>query len=168
MPGPCLLPGRLKSPDMARRKSQSPRSGALRTQRQLRVGELLRHVLVDILGRGELRDPDLLGTSVTVTEVRVSPDLRNATAFVMPLGGNRTDEVVAALGRATPYLRRMIGQSVTMKYNPALSFVADQAFDEGSKIEGILRSPKVSRDLEPPDDELQDSQDQDEGARNGA
>ena len=167
MPRPVLLPGRLKSPDMAKRKSQSPRSGPLRSQRQLRVGELLRHVLVDILGRGELRDPDLVGASVTVTEVRVSPDLRNVAVFVMPLGGDRTEEVVAALGRATPYLRRMIGQSVTMKYNPALSFVADQAFDEGSKIEGILRSPKVSRDLETRDDEFQAGQDPDAGARNG-
>ena len=153
---------------MAKRKSQSPRSGPLRTQRQLRVGELLRHVLVEILGRGELRDPDLVGASVTVTEVRVSPDMRNAAVFVMPLGGSRTEEVVAALGRATPFLRRMIGQSVTMKYNPALKFLADQAFDEGSKIEGILRSPTVSRDLEILDDELQDYQDQDEDARNGA
>jgi ribosome-binding factor A len=94
--------------------------------------------------------------------------LRNAAVFVMPLGGSRTEEVVAALGRAAPYLRRMIGQSVTMKYNPALSFVADQAFDEGSKIEGILRSPQVSRDLPAPDDELQDRQDQDEATRDGA
>jgi ribosome-binding factor A len=129
---------------------------------------MLRHVLVEILGRGELRDPDLSGTSVTVTEVRVSPDLRNATAFVMPLGGNRTDEVVAALGRATPYLRRMIGQSVTMKFNPALSFVADQAFDEGAKIESILRSPKVSGDLEASDDEPEDHRERDEGPHNGA
>ena len=133
--------------EMARRKSQSPRSGAQRSQRQLRVGELLRHVLVEILGRGDLRDPDLAGTSLTITEVRVSPDLRNAAVFVMPLGGTGTDEVVAALRRAAPYLRRMIGQSVSMKYNPALTFIADQAFDEGSKIEGILRSPEVSRDL---------------------
>ena len=153
---------------MAKRKRQSPRSGSLRTQRQLRVGELLRHVLVEIFGRGELRDPDLVGASLTVTEVRVSPDLRNAAVFVMPLGGSRTEEVVAALGRATPYLRRMIGQSVTMKYNPTLKFLADQVFDEGTKIEGILRSPTVSRDLEIPDDELQDYQDQDEDARNGA
>lgn len=152
---------------MAKRKTQSPRSGPGRSQRQLRVGELLRHVLVDIIGRGELRDPDLAGASVTVTEVRVSPDLRNAAVFVMPLGGGRTDEVVAALGRAAPYLRRMIGQSVTMKYNPALSFMADRAFDEGAKIEDILRSPEVSRDLGA-SDEIQDHQDQDEGAQDGA
>lgn len=152
---------------MARKRSQSPRSGSTRSQRQLRVGELLRHVLVDILGRGELRDPDLAGASVTVTEVRVSPDLRNATAFVMPLGGSRTEEVVAALRRATPYLRRMIGQSLTMKHNPALSFVADQAFDEGARIESILRSPAVSRDLAPLDDDLQQSGDRDQGAGNG-
>jgi ribosome-binding factor A len=163
-----LAPGRLKNPDMAKKRSPSPRSGSTRSQRQLRVGELLRHVLVEILGRGELRDPDLAGASVTVTEVRVSPDLRNATAFVMPLGGSRTEEIVAALGRATPYLRRMIGQSVAMKHNPALSFVADQAFDEGSRIESILRSPAVSRDLAPQDDELQKSGDRGEGVRNGA
>jgi len=156
--------GLAKELDMAKRKSQSPRSGSLRTQRQLRVGELLRHVLVDVLGRGDLRDPDLVGTSVTVTEVRVSPDLRNATVFVMPLGGNRTEEIVAALGRATPYLRRLIGKSVTMKHNPALSFVADFAFDEGSKIEGILRSPTVSRDLSEPEDDSQNPGDLDEGA----
>lgn len=128
----------------------------------------MRHVLVDILGRGELRDPDLIGASVTVTEVRVSPDLRNAAVFVMPLGGTRTDEVVAALGRAAPYLRRMIGQSVTMKYNPSLSFMADQAFDEGSKIEGILRSPAVSRDLERSDDGGEDRLDEDDRPRDGA
>lgn len=132
---------------MARHKPQSTRNGSARSQRQLRVGELLRHVLVDILGRGELHDPDLAGASITVTEVRVSPDLRNAAVFVMPLGGGRTDEVVAALGRAAPYLRRMIGQSITMKYNPALSFLPDRAFDEGAKIDSILRSPEVSRDL---------------------
>ncbi|MDA0653263.1 MAG: 30S ribosome-binding factor RbfA [Proteobacteria bacterium] len=153
---------------MAKRRTQSPRSGSLRTQRQLRVGELLRHILVEILGRGELRDPDLVGASVTVTEVRVSPDLRNAAVFVMPLGGNRTEEVVVALSRATPYLRRMIGQSVTMKYNPALSFMADKAFDEGSKIETILSSPTVSRDLRPSNDDYPDREDQDESPRNGA
>ena len=162
------MPGPAKELDMAKRKPQSSRSGSLRTQRQLRVGELLRHVLVDIFGRGELRDPDLAGTSVTVTEVRVSPDLRNATVFVMPLGGNKIEEVVAALGRATPYLRRMIGQSVTMKHNPALNFVADTAFDEGSKIENILRSPTVSRDLDEREGDSQNSEDQDEGAQNGA
>jgi ribosome-binding factor A len=156
---------------MAKRKSQAPRSGFLRSQRQLRVGELLRHILVEIIGRGELRDPDLIDVSVTVTEVRVSPDLRNATVFVMPLGGGRTDEVVVALGRATPYLRRHIGKSVTMKYNPALKFVADEAFDEGSKIEGILRSSNVAPDLAATTEasEEQDEQDgQDESAGNGA
>lgn len=153
---------------MTKRKNQSPRNGSLRTQRQLRVGELLRHILVDVLGRGELRDPDLVGTSVTVTEVRVSPDLRNATVFVMPLGGSRTEEVVAALGRARPYLRRLIGQSLTMKYNPALSFVADQAFDEGSKIETILRSPVVSRDLSDTDGDSQGADEPEDGDGNGA
>ncbi len=128
-------------------KNHSRRGRGERTQRQLRVGELIRHVLVGILARGDLRDPDLAGLSITVTEVRVSPDLRNAAVFVMPLGGARTAEVVTALGRAAPYLRRSIAQSVTMKYLPALSFVADTAFDQSARIDHILRSPDVSRDL---------------------
>ena len=152
---------------MAKRKAQTSRSGSVRTQRQLRVGELLRHVLVDILGRGDLRDPDLAGTSVTVTEVRVSPDLRNATVFVMPLGGGNTDEVVAALERAAPYLRRMIGQEVTIKFNPSLSFLADQAFDEGSKIERLLRSSTVARDLVAPDEDCPGGEGQDGNVKNG-
>jgi len=124
-------------------------------------------VLVDILARGELHDPDLAGASVTVTEVRVSPDLRSATIFVMPLGGSRTEEVVAALSRAAPFLRRMIGQSITMKFNPTLRFMADRAFDEGAKIEGLLRSPEVSRDLGMTD-EFEDDQDREADTRDGA
>jgi ribosome-binding factor A len=132
---------------MARTKDNAPRSGHQRSQRQLRVGEVIRHALVEVLARGELRDPVLVGQSVTVTEVRVSPDLRNAAIFVMPLGGEQVDEIVAALGRASPFLRRMIGQTVTMKYLPALSFVADGAFDQSSKIDTLLRSPEVAQDL---------------------
>jgi ribosome-binding factor A len=149
---------------MVRGRAQAPRSGRERSQRQLRVGELIRHALVDILARGELRDPDLAGASVTVTEVRVSPDLRNAAVFVLPLGGERTGEVVAALQRAAPFLRRLIASSVTMKYLPELSFLADTAFDARERIDSLLRSPAVSRDL--PDGEPEEIDD--DGAPDGS
>jgi len=132
---------------MANRRNGGQRAGRERSQRQLRVGELIRHALVEILMRGELRDPDLEGVSITVSEVRVSPDLKNATAFVMPLGGKEVPKIVEALKRASPFLRRQIGASATMRYMPAISFVADEAFDEGAKIDALLRSAEISRDL---------------------
>lgn len=132
---------------MANRRNSGQRAGRERSQRQLRVGELIRHALVEILMRGELRDPDLEGVSITVSEVRVSPDLKNATAFVMPLGGKEVPKVVEALKRAAPFLRRQVGASATMRYMPAISFVADEAFDEGAKIDALLRSAEISRDL---------------------
>lgn len=125
------------------------RDGRERTQRQLRVGELLRHALVEILARGELRDPDLVGVSVTVSEVRVSPDLRNATVFVMPLGGERGAELVEALGRASPYLRRLIAPEIQLRTLPALSFMLDTSFDEVDRIDHLLRSSGVAPDLAP-------------------
>ena len=144
----------------------APRSGRERSQRQLRVGELVRHALVDIFARGDLRDPDLIGVSITVTEVRVSPDLRNATVFVMPLGGMKTAETVDALTRAAPFLRRMVGRAVTMKYLPALSFVTDKAFEQSARIDGLLRSASVSRDLV--DSPSGDADSEDDGTVNGA
>ncbi len=152
---------------MARSKKNAPRSGHQRTQRQLRVGEVIRHALVDSLARGDLRDPVLVGTSVTVTEVRVSPDLRNAAVFVMPLGGENIDEVVAALGRAAPFLRHLISQSMTMKYLPKLSFVADSAFEQSSKIDDLLRSPEVAQDLEQGYLDNDDQPDHDDGDSGG-
>ena len=91
-----------------------------RSVRQLRVGEELRHILAEILARGDLRDPDLAGRSITVSEVRVSPDMRNATAFVLPLGGGDEDVVVAALGRAATFLRNEVGRKLHLKYLPNL------------------------------------------------
>jgi ribosome-binding factor A len=130
-------------------KRGDARSGRERSQRQLRVGETLRHGLVEALTRGEeLRDPALAGVSLTVTEVRVSPDLGNATAFVMPLGGTDTDSVVTALNRAAPFLRSQLAGRVTLRHLPALSFVADGAFDQGAHIDDLLRSPSVRRDLD--------------------
>jgi len=141
-------------------RRENSRPGRERSQRQLRVGETLRHALIEALTRGEeLRDPALVGASLTVTEVRVSPDLRNATAFVMPLGGANTDAVVAALNHAAPFLRRQLSRRVALRHLPALSFVADAAFDEGAHIDSLLRSPAVRRDLEPSPDAAADAAD---------
>lgn len=123
---------------MKRRSNQLPRGGRERSQRQLRVGELVRHALVGILGRDSVRDPDLAGVAVTVTEVRVSPDLRNATVFVVPLGGANMDTVVNALRRAAPYLRRLLADQVTTKRLPTLNFEPDTSFDNVARIERLL------------------------------
>jgi ribosome-binding factor A len=117
------------------------------SQRQLRVGELIRHTLAEMLARGEVRDPDLEGLVVTVTEVRPSPDLRVATVYVMPLGGVGGDLALAALGRAAPYLRGRIAREVELRFAPELRFALDTTFDEATRIEKLLRSPPVARDL---------------------
>ena len=111
-------------------------------QRQLRVGEELRHVLAEVLGRDELRDPALQGVSVTISEVRVGPDLRRATAYVMPLGGGDVVEIVAALNRAAGYIRGRVSRMVNLKFAPSFIFEADTAFDEASKIDALLRQAK--------------------------
>jgi len=127
---------------MSRSKDRTP------SQRQLRVGEELRHVLAEVLARGELRDPSLKGLSITVSEVRASPDMRHATAFVMPLGGAADPaELMAALNRAAPFLSHEVGRRITMKYTPSLHFELDPVFDEAQRIESLLRQPAVARDL---------------------
>ena len=108
--------------------------------RQLRVGEVIRHALSHVLHRGEANDPGLDGVSVTVTEVRVSPDLRRATAFVMPLGGADAAELVANLRRAAPFLRRRIGKAVALKRLPELSFDLDSRFDNADRINALLQT----------------------------
>ncbi len=122
-------------------------------QRQLRVGEELRHALAHTLERGHFRDPVLMDTPITVTEVRVSPDLKNATAYVTPLGGKNVDEVVAALRRAAPYFRGQIARIVKLRVAPNVTFAADTSFDYASRISGILHSPDVARDLNEAGDE---------------
>jgi len=130
-------------------KSDRPAS-----QRQLRVGEELRHVLARILARGELRDPALTNQTLTVTEVRVSPDLKNATAFVVPLGGRGLEDSIAALNKAANFLRGQVGREMTLRHVPRLEFLADRSFDEASRVERILSRPSVRRDLsEPPEDQ---------------
>ena len=113
-------------------------------QRQLRVGEELRHVLVQVLAREELRDPAMQGVSVTVSEVRVSPDLRHATAYVMPLGGGEVGEMIAALNRAAGFIRGRVSRMVHLKFAPDFVFEADSAFDEASKIDTLLRQSQGS------------------------
>src|SRR5262245_29130994 len=127
-----------------------PDSAAPRSPRQLRVGEEIRHVLAAILGRGELRDPELAGVSITVSEVRMSPDLRHANAFVMPLGGGDSARIVKALVRAAPFLRGEIARAMRLRHAPDVHFVADTSFDEASRIDSLLRLPEVQRDVRPP------------------
>jgi len=117
------------------------------SQRQLRVGEELRHALAWILERGEVRDPDLKDVPVTVTEVRVSPDLRSATVFVVPLGGGGTEAILAGLTRARPFLRRRVGSAVRLKFVPDITFRADTSYDEAGRIDALLRDPGIARDL---------------------
>lgn len=118
------------------------------SQRQLRVGEELRHVMVDVFHHAHFRDPELEGVSVTVTQVKVSPDLRNATVFVMPLGGRNVETVIAALNRARAYLRGEMGHRLNLRHTPDISFRRDESFEEAGRIERILRSPEVRRDVE--------------------
>ncbi len=118
------------------------------SQRQLRAGELIRHALAELLQRETLRDPALAGVSVTISEVRVSPDLKQATAYAAPLGGGQQDEVIAALNRVAPYLRGLLGKKIELKFTPALTFVADETFAEAQKIDRLLARPDVARDLD--------------------
>ncbi len=116
-------------------------------QRRLRVAEEVRHALAWILERNESRDPVLAAVAVTVTEVRMSPDLRQATVFVMPLGGRQEAAVIAALDRAKGFFRRRVAQSVRLKFTPDLAFRIDRSFEQADRITRILREPAVSRDL---------------------
>lgn len=120
------------------------------SQRQLRVGEMLRHALSDVLRRGELRDPDLAQVSVTITQVKPSPDMRYATIFCEPLGGKNAKTVVAALNRHKGFLRGEMGRLIALKFTPELRFLEDESFAEAEKIETLLRSSRVARDLSTP------------------
>ncbi|MGF1595170.1 MAG: 30S ribosome-binding factor RbfA [Kiloniellaceae bacterium] len=152
-----------------RGKASPQGSGHDRSQRQLRVGEELRHALARVLARGELRDPNLAGASLTVTEVRISPDLKAATAFVVPLGGGDLEAVIAALNHAAGFLRGQLGQEVQLRHTPRLSFQADHSFDEAARINALLHHPRVARDVEAEADEMDagergtDEEDADDG-----
>ena len=118
------------------------------SQRQLRVGELVRHALAEMLARGAVHDPVLEGHMITVPEVRMSADLRLATIYVMPLGGHDQAQVIAALDRNKRFLRGEIARSVNLKFAPEIRFRIDERFDEAERIERLLRTPEVQRDLE--------------------
>src|SRR3546814_221302 len=113
-----------------------------RTQRQLRMGEELRHALAEILARGHIHDPELRDAAITVTEVRVSPDLRNATAFVTPLGGEKLDEIVAALKRARGFFRAQIAKSVEARFVPEIRFEPDRSFEEAARVGQLIREAR--------------------------
>jgi ribosome-binding factor A len=139
---------------MARRRHHDDSGGhavgaRAATQRQLRVGEELRHALAQLLRPGELRDPALHGASITVTEVRVSPDLRNATAYVMPFAAANADEIMTALKRSAPFLKGRVAQTVQLRRVPNIAFAFDTAFDSAARIAELLHSPEVERDLAP-------------------
>jgi ribosome-binding factor A len=128
----------------ARSHSQDRAGGS---QRQLRVGELIRHELAAMLSRGDIHDPVLEGHMITVPEVRMSPDLRLATIYVMPLGGRDATDVIEALERNKKYIRGEISHRVNLKFAPDIRFRLDERFDEAERIEKLLRTPAVQRDL---------------------
>jgi ribosome-binding factor A len=130
---------------MTRRQHRDQPAGA--TPRQLRVGELIRHELADLLTRGEVHDPVIEGHMITVPEVRVSADLRLATIYIMPLGGRDAKEVIDALERNSRYVRGEIARRVNLKFAPEIRFRIDERFDEAERIEKLLRTPAVQRDL---------------------
>ena len=118
------------------------------SQRQLRVGEMLRHALSEMLVRGDIHDDVIAGHVITISEVRMSPDLKMAKAYVMPLGGSDVAQVIDALNRNKKFIRSQIGRAVTLKYVPDVRFFEDNTFDEALRIDELLHSPKVQQDLD--------------------
>ena len=133
---------------MSRHVQSHSRHAAGPSQRQLRAGELVRHALVEILREEDLQDAALAGVSVTVTEVRMSPDLKHAVCFVEPLGGARAAEVTAGLNRSARFLRGRLGHAIELRFTPDLKFVHDESFDAAEKMNRLLAEPRVRRDVE--------------------
>jgi ribosome-binding factor A len=138
---------RPKSTSRVRSGGSRPSAKAGPSQRQLRVGELLRHALSDILRRGDIRDADLAGVSVTVTQVVPSADMRHAIVFCEPLGGKNAGPVISALNRHKGFLRGEMGRMIALKFTPELRFTEDTSFAEAEKIEVLLKSARVRKDL---------------------
>ncbi|TCK30094.1 ribosome-binding factor A [Ancylobacter aquaticus] len=134
-------------------------SGGGPSQRQLRVGELVRHALAEVLARGDVQDPALTRVVITVPEVRMSPDLKIATCYVMPLGGKDPKAAIAALATNAKPLRGEIGRRLALKSIPELRFRIDTSFEEGSRIDALLRLPQVKRDLDGPENDPNDQED---------
>jgi ribosome-binding factor A len=153
MPG-VIMPGMTNfqdSPMPRHQRGKTAASSPNGSQRQLRVGELVRHAIAEILAQGNVHDPVLEGNLITVPEVRMSADLKLATVYVMPLGGRDVGEVVAALDRNKKFLRGEIAHRVNLKFAPDIRFRADERFDEADRIEKLLRTPAVQRDLDKSD-----------------
>ncbi len=123
----------------------------------LRVGELVRHALAQLFARGEIEDDELGTAVITVPEVRMSPDLKLASAYVMPLGGERADEIVAALNRHQRFIRGRVAPELDLKFAPEIRFFVDETFAEFGKIDALLRSDRVQRDLQGDEDDEKDS-----------
>ena len=128
-------------------------SGPNASQRQLRVGELVRHAIAEMIARGDIHDPVIEGHMITIPEVAVTADLRLATVYVMPLGGKDAEEVVAAFERHKKFLRAEIAHRINLKFAPDIRFRVDDRFAEAERIDKLLRSPEVKRDLDHGDDE---------------
>jgi ribosome-binding factor A len=128
-------------------KNKSRRAGSGPSQRQLRAAELVRHALVDIVAREELRDPDLQGASITIGEVRASPDLKHMTAFVSALGPADPQRIANGLTRISGFLRGRLARAVDLRFTPELHFQADVSYDEARHVDEMLASPEVARDL---------------------
>ena len=144
----------------ARAVAGSDPAGKPKSQRVLRVNEELRHALAQLFERGDMRDPELRGASITVTQVDCSPDLRNAIAYVMPLGGVDRERLLVAMHRAAPYFRSQLARMVELRHAPALQFRIDETFDYAGRINALLHSPDVARDLEASDDDEKPSEPQ--------
>lgn len=140
---------------MKRHHDNPPKGGnpAGPSQRQLRAGELIRHALVEVLREEEIHDDAMRGVSVTVTEVRMSPDLKHATCFIEPLGGGHAPEVVDALNRHARFLRGSLGRHIDMKFTPDLRFRHDESFDQAAHMDALFNDPRVRQDLERPDED---------------
>ena len=139
--------GRLDDDDRKPRSSSRPAPQVGPTQRMLRVGEMIRHELAGMLARGDIHDETLASSAVTIPEVRMSTDLKLATVYVMPLGGLKVAEVIEALDTHRKYIRSVVAKSINLKFAPDLRFKYDETFDEATRIDRLLDSPKVRQDL---------------------
>lgn len=148
-------------------KKKHAGAGKPPSQRQLRVGEEIRHALAGLFMRGDFHDPELAALNITVTEVRISPDLSNATVFVTPLGGGHMGETLTALRRAAPFLRGQIARAVNLRHAPTLGFEGDTSFEYANHIDNILHSPEVARDLLPRVNGDDDEEDEDDLEEDG-
>ena len=116
-------------------------------QRPLRVGEEMRHILADIFIRSECRSPDLFDATITISEVRVAPDMKNATAFFMPLAGQDKEKLMKALKDSSPEIRHLVSKRMKLRHTPKIHFALDESFEVAQKIDSLLKSPEVARDL---------------------